>query len=285
MLDHAQIRSLANDAALDVSSEEAVRSLWIGPHRIIEGDCESALDLLEAGSVDVVVTSPPYNLGIKYSQYEDTLEIDKYLAWIERIASKLERCLSIDGSIFLNVSGSSANPWIAMDVANVFRQFLHLQNNIAWVKSISIGDSTRGHFKPIRSERFLNHNHESIFHFTKSGWVPIDRLAVGVPFQDKSNIARRGHAVDRRCAGDTWFIPYQTIQDRAQRYFHPAAYPIELVQRCLKLHGGRELTVLDPFVGTGTTLVAAHSLGHKGIGIDLDPAYVESSAQRLGELL
>ncbi|MBS3929946.1 MAG: site-specific DNA-methyltransferase, partial [Sphingomonadales bacterium] len=135
MLDNIQVRSPASETSRDVPNERPMRSLWIGQHRIIEGDCESALDLLEAGSVDVVVTSPPYNLGIKYSQYEDSLEIDKYLEWMERIATKLENCLSADGSIFLNVSGSSANPWIAMDVANVFRKSFCLQNNITWVKS------------------------------------------------------------------------------------------------------------------------------------------------------
>ena len=60
--------------------------------------------------------------------------------------------------------------------------------------------------------RYLNHTHEHVFHFTKEGAVPLDRLAVGVPFKDKSNIARWGHARDRRCAGDVWFIPYETIR-------------------------------------------------------------------------
>ena len=89
---------------------------------------------------------------------------------------------------------------------------------------------SRGHFKPISSQRFLNDCHEYIFHFTKSGRVEIDRLALGVPYQDKSNIARWSHTSgrDRRCRGNTWFIPYETIQSRQKERPHPATFPVEL---------------------------------------------------------
>ena len=283
MLDPTTTALRQSDAGSE--SFEAVECVeWhVGRHTLMRADCEIALAELDPSSIDVVVTSPPYNLGIRYSGYADDRPMTDYLAWLGRIAKQLQRCLKDDGSIFLNVSGSSTNPWVAMDVAQCFRKYFTLQNNIAWIKSISIGEETRGHFKPIRSGRFLNHNHESVFHFTKSGNVSVDRLAVGVPFQDKSNIARRGHVADRRCAGDTWFIPYETIQDKSQRYHHPAAFPEELVRKCLKLHSGRDLHVLDPFVGTGTTLVAAQSLGHRSTGIDLDPAYIAVARDRLAE--
>jgi len=168
-----------------------------------------------------------------------------------------------------------------MDVATVFRNHFTLQNHIAWVKSVSIREDSYGHFKPIRSQRFLNSNHEAIFHFTNSGSVTIDRLAVGVPFADKSNIARRGHAQDRRCPGNAWFIPYETVQSKAQKHHHPAGFPVALPERCIKLHGVAGATVLDPFLGAGSTLVAAQSLGCKGIGIEIDRGYAEAAVWRL----
>jgi site-specific DNA-methyltransferase (adenine-specific) len=172
-----------------------------------------------------------------------------------------------------------------MDVANAFRKTFVLQNHIIWVKSISIGDDTVGHFKPISSGRYLNNNHEAIFHFTKSGKVEIDRLAVGVPYKDKSNIARWNHAkADRRCAGNTWFIPYRTVRSKAQKFDHPAGFPEELPMRCMRLHGGQDLHVLDPFLGAGTTLVAAQKLGHRGTGFELDPEYVRAARMRLTSL-
>jgi site-specific DNA-methyltransferase (adenine-specific) len=129
-----------------------------------------------------------------------------------------------------------------MDVAAVFRSEFALQNHITWVKSISIRQDSHGHFKPIRSERFLNPNHEAIFHFTKSGSVTVDRLAVGVPFADISNIARRGHAQDRRCGGTVWFIPYKTCSPRrrsttTQRAFRFGCPNVASICTALKAQG------------------------------------------------
>ena len=177
------------------------------------------------------------------------------------------------------------------------RDVFRLQNSIIWVKSISIGEESVGHFKPVNSSRYLNHLHEHVFHFTKEGVTPLDRLAIGVPFKDKSNIARWGHREDRRCGGDVWFIPYQTIRSKSQRDHHPSPFPVELAERCIKLHGAPNaaddnekaatgaLLVLDPFLGVGSTLLAAQRLGYRGIGIEIDTAYAEAAAWHLRERL
>ena len=257
------------------------RAVTVGDQEILVGDCLSVLKRLPAASVDVVVTSPPYNIGVAYRSYEDRLPRPAYLAWLAQVGRAIARVLKADGSFFLNIGGTNADPWIAMDVAAAFRADFVLQNHIAWVKSVSIGDDTVGHFKPINSPRYLNHNHEAVFHFTKTGAVALDRLAVGVPFKDKSNIARRGHAQDRRCAGNVWFIPYRTVHSKAQKFDHPAGFPVELPERCIRLHGVQGATVLDPFLGAGSTLVAAARLGCRGVGIEIDPHYAQTAAARL----
>lgn len=250
--------------------------------RVITCDCLAALGTLPANSVDVVVTSPPYNIGIAYNSYADRRPRPDYLEWLTTIGRELKRVMRPDASFFLNVGGTGSDPWVVMDVANAFRDVFVLQNHIIWVKSVSIGEDTVGHFKPISSYRFLNNNHEAIFHFTKSGQVGIDRLAVGVPYKDKSNIGRWDHAKqDKRCAGNTWFIPYETVRSKAQKFNHPAGFPVALPERCIKLHGVRKPIVLDPFLGAGTTLVAAQRLGTEGVGIELDPAYAEAAIERL----
>ena len=254
----------------------------IGRQTIIRADCLEALATLSDASVDVIVTSPPYNLGIAYRSYDDRRPRREYLDWVSAIGRQLARVLKESGSFFLNVGGTGADPWVAMDVAGAFRDIFVLQNNIVWVKSVSIGDDTVGHFKPITSHRYLNNNHEAIFHFTKTGNVPIDRLGVGVPYKDKSNIGRWQHAkADLRCAGNTWFIPYRTVQSKSQKFDHPAGFPEELPRRCIRLHGGNNLVVLDPFLGAGTTLVAAQVLGHRGIGIEVDPDYANIAFRRI----
>lgn len=259
-------------------------SLWeVGQQSVVLGDCLGVLRTLPTASVDVVVTSPPYNIGIAYRSYDDRRPQEAYLAWLADIGREIARVLNANGSFFLNVGSTNSDPWIAMDVAGAFRDSFTLQNHITWVKSVSIGDDTFGHFKPITSRRYLNQNHEAIFHFTKSGAVEVDRLAVGVPFKDKSNIARWGHKRDKRCAGNVWFIPYKTVRSRAQKFDHPAGFPVDLPKRCISLHGVEGAVVLDPFLGAGTTLVAAEQMHCQGIGIEIDRHYAETAVKRLRE--
>jgi site-specific DNA-methyltransferase (adenine-specific) len=255
--------------------------ITIGRHRIVTGDCIEGMAALKFESIDVCVTSPPYNIGAAYRTYRDRMPRALYLDWLGAVGRAIHRVLKPEGSFFLNVGGTSSDPWIASDAGRAMGDPFVLQNHIVWVKSLSIGDDTVGHFKPIRSQRYLNQNHEAIFHFTKTGAVAVDRLAVGVPFKDKSNIARWGHARDRRCAGNVWFIPYETVQSRAEKFSHPAVFPVELPQRCIRLDGAASPVVLDPFLGAGTTLVAAQREGGRGIGFEIDPAYAATAAARL----
>jgi len=258
-----------------------VSQILIRNQTIFIGDCLTEIQNIPDGSVDVVVTSPPYNLGVAYSTYVDRVPRDSYLAWLRDVGVQLLRVLKRDGSFFLNVGSTNTDPWLYMDVANVFRNLFTLQNHIVWAKSLTVNGNSIGHFKPITSKRFLNQNHESIFHFTKVGDVKVDRLAIGVPYKDKTNIKRRGHAQDMRCGGNVWHIPYETAQNKADKHFHPAGYPLELPRRCIMMHGGANLTVLDPFMGTGTTLVAADQLNHYGVGIELDADYAQTAVKRL----
>jgi site-specific DNA-methyltransferase (adenine-specific) len=274
------------DRPSEVIAYNERKTKWqVGQQTVQLGDCLNLLCAMPDEAIDVVVTSPPYNIGIPYNSYTDKLPRQDYLEWLTTIGKQLSRVMTQDGSFFLNVGGTNADPWIVMDVVNAFRSSFALQNHITWVKSVSIGDDTVGHFKPINSRRFLNNNHEAIFHFTKHGAVPLDRLAVGVPYKDKSNIARWHHAKeDRRCAGNTWFIPYETVQSKTQKFDHPAGFPVGLPDRCIRLHGLENTVVLDPFLGTGTTLVAAERLGLKGVGFELDHSYASAAVARLQAL-
>ncbi len=145
----------------------------VGQQTVVHGDCLQILRALPDASIDVVVTSPPYNIGVAYRSYDDRRPRETYLEWLAEVGVEIARVLNDSGSLFLNVGSTCSDPWIAMDVAGTFRRSFTLQNNITWVKSVSVGENTFGHFKPINSRRFLNHNHESIFHFTKSGAVEV----------------------------------------------------------------------------------------------------------------
>lgn len=253
----------------------------IGKTTIIADDCLKALAQQPDGSFDVIVTSPPYNLGIKYNSFDDKQPREQYLEWMGTVAYELKRVLKADGSLFLNLGSKPADPWVALDVANVFRQWFTLQNRIHWIKSIALSDGmAKGHYKPINSKRFINDCHEFVFHFTHEGAVSVDKLAIGVPYQDKGNVGRFND-VDRRDRGNTWFVPYPTKANK-QAKKHPATFPPKLAEMCIKLHGVRpDLQVLDPFFGAGSTAIACKALDVFCTGIDVDPDYCEMAAQKL----
>ena len=257
------------------------------------GDCIEGMRKLKEESVDLVVTSPPYNLGIGYESYEDKLSSEDYLAWSREWVSEVKRVLKPDGSLFLNVGASPKNPWMPHELALSIRDLLVLQNTIHWIKSITVdgpdGDPhSVGHFKPINSKRFINDCHEFVFHFTKTGDIPVDRLGVGVPYADKSNIKRWGHTGgrDKRCRGNNWYIPYETISSRNKDRPHPATFPTELASRCIALHGGSpdKLTMMDPFLGIGHAGAAAgREKVSTFIGFEIDELYLSEARSRLLE--
>jgi len=267
--------------------------------RFYSGDCVELLTRIDPGSVDVIVTSPPYNLGVQYRSYDDRLPGDRYLRWTNEWVAATARVLTGTGSLFLNVGSTPVRPWTAFDVAAEVRHHLKLQNTIHWIKSIAIDkalagtrvqlqrDLAVGHYKPINSDRFVNDCHEFIFHFTPTGRTPLDRQAVGVPYQDQSNVARwNSVAGGIRCRGNTWFMPYATIQSRERDRPHPATFPPLLPERCLRLHGiDRCGMVVDPFLGLGSTAVACARLGLDFIGIELDLGYLREAVTRVREAL
>src|SRR5436309_793932 len=140
-------------------------------------DCIAGMSRLGDESVDLVVTSPPYNLGITYGKYSDRQDRRSYLDWCIKWAGEIRRVLKPDGSFFLNIGGAPSNPMLPHEIVMALRDLFVLQNTIHWIKSIAIEDhcsrrpvgdvsasrseapiATRsfGHFKPINSKRFLN---------------------------------------------------------------------------------------------------------------------------------
>jgi site-specific DNA-methyltransferase (adenine-specific) len=269
-------------------------------NKIYQEDCIHFMNrmIVDGLSVDVIVTSPPYNINKKYQSYKDRRERKDYLSWLSDIAKTSYKILENDGSFFLNVSGTPSDSLLPLEVSSVFTHSDYkLQNTIHWIKSIAIESDdlakngffspsesvSIGHFKPISSRRFMNDFHEYIFHFTKDGNVRLDKLAIGVPYQDKTNIGRwKSAKEDRRDRGNVWFIPYQTIRKGRP---HPAVFPERLPYLCIKLHGVRKgMIVYDPFMGIGSTALACLQLEIDFIGTEIDNAYIKAAIGSIGNL-
>jgi site-specific DNA-methyltransferase (adenine-specific) len=282
-----------------MASARPFARLRAGPQRTpVELWCEDALAglprRLRPGSVDVVVTSPPYNRKVAYRSYADDRPRSEYLAWVGDAARAIDQVLSENGSFFLNVGGSPSDPWLPYDVAREVGRTFVLQNVLHWVKSIAIDrraagraagldrDLALGHYKPLVSDRYVHGAVEYIFHFSRRGDVRIDRLAVGVPYQDKSNVARWRAAGDLRCRGNTWFLPYPTIRYARRDRPHPATFPPELPEWCFRLHGVQGIRrAVDPFLGIGSSAVAAARLGIPFTGFDVDASYLGTAVERV----
>ena len=257
-------------------------------------DCIAGIrEGLKPRSIDVVVTSPPYNLGVKYGKYDDSVPREEYIAWIASWGKVLKEVMDDRGSLFLNIGHKPSDPWGPFEVVSALRQHFCLQNVIHWIKSIAVdaddvgkqtgipGGFAVGHYKPINSPRFIHDCHEYIFHLTKNGDVPLDRLAIGVEYQDKSNVSRWDTGgKDLRCRGNTWFVPYTTIQRRDRERPHPATFPWKIPRNCILLHGiERAEHVLDPFLGLGHSALAAKSLGVDFTGFEIDDEYFDYSCR------
>jgi site-specific DNA-methyltransferase (adenine-specific) len=257
-------------------------------------DCLKGMKSLPAQSIDIIVTSPPYNIGKPYTGYHDARPREEYLDWMGQVAEESRRILREEGSFFLNVGSRPTDPWIPLDVAQRFRPHYVLQNVIHWIKSIAIekaevgkydlirDDIAVGHYQPVNSPRFLSQCHEYIFQFSPQGKTRLDKKSIGVKYQDKSNIGRWKEATqDLRDRGNTWFIPYPTIRNSRS---HPTTFPVKLPEMCIRLHGfsGRTV-VLDPFMGTGSTAVACRRLGVRFLGFEIDPWYRRLAHERLSQ--
>ena len=248
-------------------------------------DCIKGMDeILSEKSIDIIVTSPPYNIGVDYNSYNDNMPFNEYLDWISTVSRSCFRVLKDNGSFFFNIGDKPSDELRSLKVANRILENFKLQNTIHWVKSIAIPEKeiNVGHYKPVNSNRYLNNSHEYIFHFTKKGSSHIDKLAIGVPYADKSNISRWKHAKqDLRGRGNQWFIPYETVHEKKS---HPAMFPVKLPEMCIKLHGlsdDHKLIVLDPYMGSGSTAIAAKRLNCHYIGFEIDKKYKEIAEKLL----
>ncbi len=246
--------------------------------RIYVSDAIDYLRSLPDKSVEGVVTSPPYNIGIDYDASSDNLK--DYPTWTALWVKEAVRVAKRGAMINISAKASDWNQLFA--VFGKLAETVKIQNILFWVKSIYVGEKTYGHFKPINSPAYVNNTVEFIVHAVDSK-VEIDKLAVGVPFEYKQNIERfASNGGDLRCRGSAWFIPYKTRQVKLD---HPATYPVELAEYMIKLLGGGG-KIVDPFMGSGTTAIAAINLGRDFEGSDISDKYVFDAGMRvLGRLI
>lgn len=233
--------------------------------KIINGNSKNVLKRYPQDCISMVCTSPPYKDSDGYS--EDL---------IINVFREVYRVQKDDTLLFLNFGHLAEDKFRPFRVCQLLMGLGYsLNDTIIWVKN---------HFKPITGGKRLNNLTEFIFILYKGNMPEIDRLAVGVPYVDKSNALRFNNGQDLRCAGNVWYIDYETIQHSEEK-LHNDRFPVELPEKCIKLSGiGDGSIVLDPFSGSGTTGVAAKRLGKGFLGIEIDKDHCKMARKRINSI-
>jgi site-specific DNA-methyltransferase (adenine-specific) len=233
---------------------------------ILRGDCLKVLPTLPRESVDLVVADPPYNIGVDYGNGKKADRRDDYWGWCERWIGWCYRALKPTGSLWI-ISGQEHGAEI--DIA-IQRAGMTMRNRITWHETFGV----YCHGKFGRTSR-------PIFYATKSpkGFA-FNRDAVTVPSARQEKYGDRRAAPGGKIMGDVWQINRVcgTFKERVKGV--PTQLPAELVQRIIGVSSNPGDIVLDPFAGSGTSLVVAKAMGRQAIGIELNPDYAEIASLR-----
>jgi adenine-specific DNA-methyltransferase len=244
---------------------------------LFEGDCLDLLSQIPDGFVKLVVTSPPYNLG---KPYETRLDLDEYLTQQRKVIEECVRALDNQGSICWQVGNYVNNgEIIPLDILlyPIFASLeLHLRNRIVW------------HFgHGLHASKRFSGRYEVILWFTKGNEYAFNLDAVRVPqkypkkkyFQGPKKGQLSGNPLGKN-PSDVWEIP-NVKANHVEKTIHPCQFPVELIERVVLSMTDKGDWVLDPFIGVGTTAIAALMHNRKAIGAEIVPEYVEIAKKRI----
>lgn len=241
--------------------------------KVICGDGRN-LSTIPNNSVHLMVTSPPYNAS---KEYDKNLGLSEYLNLLREVFAECYRVLIPGGRAVVNVANLGRKPYIPLSShVNLIMQeigFLH-RGEIIWDKSASAGVSCAWGSFASASNPCLRDVHEYILIFSKGSFK--------MP-RSKAEREERADTIGRKefveLTKSIWRFP--TVS--AKRIGHPAPFPLELPRRCIEMYTFAGDVVLDPFIGSGTTAIAALQTGRRYIGVDLSKEYCELARRRIEE--
>jgi len=261
-----------------------IGQIWaVGDHRIMCGDAtnpEQIDRLVNGASVALVVTSPPYNASIDYASHDDDMEVLAYLDMIRASAQGCHRSLMQGGFIAWNVGVSPKS--MHFDHALILRSVgLTFYRQIIWAKAgvaFPIWQFTNGQARKYHP----NYTHEMIYLFSKGDPLIGSTVAVDDAYsRDVWQIHQSQASVDLPGATDARRPRKPGVHGGSKAVAHPAAFPVSIPTGCIKHLSAPKERVLDPFVGSGSTIVACENEGRIGYGMDKDPGYIALTLERL----
>lgn len=244
---------------------------------VYSGDCLDLLSTIPKESLQLIVTSPPYNIG---KEYEKRLHLDLYLQQQERVITECVRVLAPQGSICWQVGNyvdkGAIIPLDALLYPIFSRLGLRMRNRIIW------------HFEHgLHCSRRFSGRYETVMWFSKSEDYVFNLDPVRVPQKYPGKKHFKGpHAGEYSCnplgknPGDLWVIP-NVKSNHVEKTEHPCQFPVELIERLVLSLTNEGDWVMDPFLGTGSSLIAAIRHKRRGAGAETVPKYIELARQRI----
>ena len=241
----------------------------------LTGDARELIKNLPDKSIKMAVTSPPYNIGKNYGKYHDKLPLEEWKKLISDITKAMHRVLTDDGSFFMNVSpipfgkDKEILP-LQFLVYEIFKEHgFYLRNMITWTFNNMQNPTKR-----------LAGRYEIILWGVKDLNNYIFNLDdIRIPYITKNDKRLTGSG---RNPTDVWYFDrVNNMTKKKLKLTHPTIYPIEMIERIIKMSTNEHDTILDPFAGSGTTLLAAKKLKRNAIGFDIDRKYKDEFEFRL----
>jgi len=221
-------------------------------------------------SVDLIVTSPPYNVDIHYNSHADNLSYEDYLEFTQKWITKCYELAKDDGRFCLNIpldKNKGGQQSVYADITQIAKAIgWRYHSTIIWNEGNISRRTAWGSFMSA-SAPYVIAPVEVILILYKKNWKKISG-------SKKSDITK---AEFMEWTNGVWTFSGES----KKRIGHPAPFPIELPRRCIKLFSFVGDTVLDPFLGSGTTLIATYLNNRKGIGVDIDKGYCDLAIKRL----
>lgn len=236
----------------------------------IINDDISTLTSIDKQSIDLIITSPPYNVDIKYSSHNDDSSYDDYLLFTEKWLYRCFDFLKEDGRFCLNVpldKNKGGQQSVGADFTKIAKKVgFKYHSTIIWNEG-NISRRTAWGSWMSASAPYVIAPVELILILYKNKWKKVSG-------SKKSDITKEEFM--------TWTNGLWSFNGESKkRIGHPAPFPIELPKRCIKLFSYVDDLILDPFMGSGTTLIASKMLGRKSIGVEIDKGYCDLAIKRI----
>ena len=236
---------------------------------IICGDCRDVMDEMASDSVDMLITSPPYNVGIAYDSYDDDMELKSYLEFLNDVWRRSYRIIKPGGRIAINIANTGRNPFVPLS-AYVTEQLIKnqfvLRGYIYWIKGECNGTSTAWGSFQSPSNPVLHDNLELIIIAHKK--TPKLQRMNGIPTITKKEFLEYVKSM--------WVVN----SEHHTKTKHPVAFPEEIPRRLIKLYTYEYDLIFDPFCGSGTTPFVAKMNNRRYVACDVSEHYCEMAKSR-----